>query len=799
MIKNAIQSWDGHSAAEKEKFIKRKIGELEEKASAIPAAIEAAEAAVESADAAATAAAAAAASARGKYKKVESLPEASEETVGYIYMSPSELDGVYNLFYTEQNGDEYSWVPCGTTELELEGYATKDEVSQLGQEIDAVSADKNYIPDAWTSTSGIETGHVGYIVTEKIPGAQGEKVWLGNMGSTARYALAYDSQGSVIGYRANAYPSFVLPEGTAFFVVCFSPTATDYHVYKNNVVVWTKTDGPNTLINLKAITDSLNQEVVSVSKKTDDAYDTLYYWEKIPKLKEYNYQLTASGKLDTNSSYKHYILNVEEGDVIRLTSTYHTRELKYAFLTTAAIGHTSDEILPLVNDTKVMDYSLTGSNGMPLLGDVVVTIPSGCKALIFDYYSATYNKYYIRRNKTDAVVSCYKEYIISKAFDVRKRDINLGQNADSLIFFTDYHIYNNETNIITNYGHSPALIKYLMEHTNTDKVVFGGDVFTSPDNDVDRYRLMDEFLTLFNFVPQMLTSVGNHEWRQSNNDGRIKDFGSLSKKLEGLVTFGRDSSGKITQPYYYFDNPALKLRYFVLYTPGPVPSSSYAVYNYPEQLAFLESKVGELTSDWKVIIIQHIMYETSTTPGAQESNDYYATKLSKAQCGTNLTSTIVANNADTSRAKIICVLSGHMHTDFCEFIDPSCVSICVCCDATYGKRGVAPNGLRICGTITEQSFDVYHFDLSDNVIYSTKIGFGSNKVVNLGEVGVTVGGTITLTSSLASVDLWQSQDESVATIENGVVTGVSAGRVTIFARKEGDTNADMEFFNIVVS
>lgn len=684
-----------------------------------------------------------------------------------------------------------------------QGVVLEGEVSQLRSEIDAVSADKNYIPDAWTSTSGVQTGHVGYIVTEKIPGEQGEKVWLENMGSTARYALAYDSQGSVIGYRSNSYPSYTLPEGTAFFVVCFSPKATDYNVYKNNVVVWTKTDGPDTLIKLKAITDSINQEILSVSQKTDDAYGTLYYWEKIPKLREYNYQLTASGKLGATSNYKHYLINVEEGDVIRLTSTYHTRALMYAFLTTAAIGHTSGETLPLVNGTEVMNYSLTGNNGMPLLGDVVVTIPSGCKALIFDYYSTEYNKYYIRRNKMDAVVSCYKEYIISKAFDVRKRDINLGQNADSFIFFTDYHIYNNEPNIITNYGHSPALIKYLMEHTNTNKVVFGGDVLTSPDNDTDRYRLMDEFLTLFNFAPKMFASVGNHEWRQSpGNDGRVKDFGSLAKRLEGIVTFGRDSEGKITQPYYCFDNPALKIRYFVLYTPGPVPASSYAVYNYPEQLDFLSTKISELDASWKVMIFQHIVYQNGVAGASIYDTEGFPTKVGSTSVGETIVSTIKANNLDDSKPKIVCIFSGHIHNDFNEFIDGDCVSICDNCDASYtyinDEYLAAPNGVRIWGTPSEQSLTVYHIDLSNKTVFGERIGYGSNKIVNLTEMAVGIGSTITLSPSIIP-DSWVSQDESIATVANGVVTGVSTGRVTIKARETGTPNGKWEYFNIIVS
>jgi uncharacterized protein YjdB len=44
-----------------------------------------------------------------------------------------------------------------------------------------------------------------------------------------------------------------------------------------------------------------------------------------------------------------------------------------------------------------------------------------------------------------------------------------------------------------------------------------------------------------------------------------------------------------------------------------------------------------------------------------------------------------------------------------------------------------------------------------------------------------------------------SQDESIATVANGAVTGVSAGRVAIKAREAGSPNGKWEYFNIIVS
>ena len=57
-------------------------------------------------------------------------------------------------------------------------------------------------------------------------------------------------------------------------------------------------------------------------------------------------------------------------------------------------------------------------------------------------------------------------------------------------------------------------------------------------------------------------------------------------------------------------------------------------------------------------------------------------------------------------------------------------------------------------------------------------------IVISGETNVTIGNSIALTSSVNGVS-WTSSDNEVATVVDGVVTGVSAGEVTITASKSG--------------
>lgn len=62
-------------------------------------------------------------------------PTASAETAGFIYMDESTQD----LYITKATSGSYSWVSAGNlSNINLDNYATKDEVSQLGQKVTGV-------------------------------------------------------------------------------------------------------------------------------------------------------------------------------------------------------------------------------------------------------------------------------------------------------------------------------------------------------------------------------------------------------------------------------------------------------------------------------------------------------------------------------------------------------------------------------------------------------------------------------------------------------------------------------------
>ena len=67
------------------------------------------------------------------------LPAASASTVGKIYYVGPDDNGEYARYRGIESGGSYSFLPIGTTEMNLLTYATNQEVSQLRQEVDGLN------------------------------------------------------------------------------------------------------------------------------------------------------------------------------------------------------------------------------------------------------------------------------------------------------------------------------------------------------------------------------------------------------------------------------------------------------------------------------------------------------------------------------------------------------------------------------------------------------------------------------------------------------------------------------------
>lgn len=74
----------------------------------------------------------------GEVVPVASLPTASADTMGKVYLVGPDANSEYDRYVSSYDGTDYTWVQIGTTEMDLSGYATDAELSELEHKVDGL-------------------------------------------------------------------------------------------------------------------------------------------------------------------------------------------------------------------------------------------------------------------------------------------------------------------------------------------------------------------------------------------------------------------------------------------------------------------------------------------------------------------------------------------------------------------------------------------------------------------------------------------------------------------------------------
>ena len=158
--------------------------------------------------------------------------------------------------------------------------------------------------------------------------------------------------------------------------------------------------------------------------------------------------------------------------------------------------------------------------------------------------------------------------------------------------------------------------------------------------------------------------------------------------------------------YYCVDNDSQKIRYICLAIEcfDNVGTSG-------TQRTWLQSKLTEKDSSWTILVIQHRIWGSST-----------ASIDTKAQNVINAINEIWSS----INAKFIGIIAGHTHLDYNATESTKGYHlIAVNCDANTGNNS---GYTRTAGTTTEQSFDVFYIDKTNEKLYAVRIGAGDDSV-----------------------------------------------------------------------
>ena len=271
----------------------------------------------------------------------------------------------------------------------------------------------------------------------------------------------------------------------------------------------------------------------------------------------------------------------------------------------------------------------------------------------------------------------------------------------AFIHFTDMHIY-------TNNMKSPAIIKYLMDNTKIDDIIFNGDIITYYGFFIDAYDELIKFKEAFNEMKYVLV-YGNHDSNAKKN--KKEDFLIPLDDYKYLVA--NNSKVKYVENKMYGIYEINNIKFIILDTGADLASSFDDA-----ELAYLREELLNTESDKHVIVLAHKVF-IGTSPYVLDPT------IEISDVGYKIINCI-NEVKDKMKAKLVMLISGHNHTDYYQHVGFN--ALCRTCDASYFNASYdCKYPIRIDGTINEQAIDVVLLNTITQKIEIMRIGCGDKK------------------------------------------------------------------------
>ena len=412
------------------------------------------------------------------------------------------------------------------------------------------------------------------------------------------------------------------------------------------------------------------------------------------------------------------------------------------------------------------------------------------------------------------------------------------KTVDGFWFITDLHI-------TANRRQSGKVLVALAARTPLGKVLCGGDLpeaFAAKfetdkagvDYAVDLYRTV--WVEPVEAVGmRMLTAKGNHDFTIKHDAKTAAGFTYSGVDARKIVMGSKGCAAAVTNAadpeacYYYYDNPAGRIRYIVADTTDSITDSRpfWAVVSgmHDAQLLWLaEHAFATIPAGWSAVVMHHIPV-WGAVGSAGEAKLYAPFRLLMEAYQNRGTWMWAGRTFDFSAAqgRILLDITGHHHAERQTFHN-GILHVTEPCDAAYGDYiiGSAPwcgeLPRKQGGTVNEQTFDAVQLDPADDLVYFTRVGGGQDRAIHAKPLKVAAGGTLKLEARMLSGPLtWGCYDadrityspnpksryvplvsyhNDVATIEpDGTLTAKKPGEAMVLAM---DARLDKEIFPVVV-
>lgn len=330
---------------------------------------------------------------------------------------------------------------------------------------------------------------------------------------------------------------------------------------------------------------------------------------------------------------------------------------------------------------------------------------SGYFGLLVDY-AIGMNFWNNSNNNTIPDYYFTNNYLDNKVNQIINNMSEVGPNGETFIFITDLHWEQNTRN-------SPALIKYILDNTNINLLLCGGDLINEGSKD-EMKKAMQKAISAFKFADiPMYCAFGNHDSNWNDYPAGVRNqhperhfttnecYTLMQKQTENYVTYFGSGFN------FYFDKSATKTRFIFIDT------GEEGEFNQTDALNTIFDSTPE---NYHIIIIAHWLRRGDNWITAGETLR-------------NIIDEWNQSNANTKRIELL--LGGHNHIDYSE---PTSITatptILTDCDCGFRSATTIPDTdipLYAAATITEQAFDVFTINYTDHTIKAVRIGRGNDR------------------------------------------------------------------------
>lgn len=349
------------------------------------------------------------------------------------------------------------------------------------------------------------------------------------------------------------------------------------------------------------------------------------------------------------------------------------------------------------------------------------------------------------------------EEVVTTVETVDSIDVPDRSSAVCFVFAADIHVDPDPSASYTdNIG---KVCAEVMRACDIPFFVTGGDNCTQssgymPDDFAENMKVL---LKQLEPIPQknILLSVGNHDGATGNcevNGETVYYRYQLSNEERSAVFFDWqresneykhfDSDGT----YYYMDDSATKTRYIILNSfwsqwegneDGFVPDVQHSFFQTPmfgpQQLTWFAEEALDMPPDYGAVIVTHFAPDAKDFEVFKGIVDAFScrTTYEGSYVGTEeWQCTDIAVNYKYADGEIIAVFQGHNHEDAVHdfFQKVPCINVTTA-GAYWAVRGDDPVK-RFKGTASEFAADVVVIDRVKRIIYLTRLGAGSDRVIH---------------------------------------------------------------------